>query len=223
MHPVLSPPVRKDPLHLIGLLCGLLTVALWQYGCSPKPDPEAVATHQAQITAQRQAKNHFFRTSANSPLLPEQVAGFTGLSYFPPDYAYRVSARFEPSPTPEPVQIHASGGETRRYHKVGQLFFTVSGERCTLAAYQSATDQGTGHLFVPFTDNTSGRETYGGGRYLEVETPVSTSSVVLDFNLAYNPYCAYNYHYSCPTPPRENHLPVAINAGEKIFPLQTHL
>ena len=124
------------------------------------------------------------------------------------------------TPSPELFAIQTSSGKERSYGRVGKLEFKIDGKNYVLMAYQAQKEIGNkeagGHMFVPFTDETRGRESYGGGRYLDIGMPKG-ESITVDFNLAYNPYCAYNYKYSCPIPPRENHLPVRIAAGEKKF------
>lgn len=188
-------------------------------GCS-KENRIEILRHQRQIEEQRAAKDKYFRQPANSPLLPEQLGGFSGLQYFPIDSNYRVKARLLRTVETAPLLIQESNGSGRFYVRKGKLEFELAGKPYSLMAYQeSGQAQPTGHrevLFIPFTDLTSGQETYGGGRYLEPELPTD-EVVVLDFNLAYNPYCAYNSRWSCPLPPAENSLAVKILAGEKSF------
>jgi uncharacterized protein (DUF1684 family) len=165
-------------------------------------------------------KDKQFQHAPSSPLTDEQIPHFKKLAYFPIDYKYRINASFKHNPVPVMMNIQTSSGEERMYIKNGNLEFKVDGENYSLATYQ---DQDLirkkgyeKHLFLPFTDKTTGKESYGGGRYLDIQLPAG-NEVVLDFNLAYNPYCAYNVNYSCPIPPRENHLEVEIQAGEKKF------
>jgi len=116
------------------------------------------------------------------------------------------------------VRLATNTGEQRDALRYGFFEFTVDGQACRLQAYRTSDEGETPHLFIPFRDATSGKETYAAGRYLEL--PENTSGVYdLDFNLAFNPYCAYGGDYSCPFPPPENHLKVAIRAGEKNYPL----
>lgn len=168
----------------------------------------------------RQDKDRFFKKSQDSPLLTEEQLQFKELRYYPVDIAYRVSARYQRLAQPREFKIQTSTGHERVYVTVAQLDCTVSGTPITLFAYQEqGQDSKAGNiLFIPFMDRTNGRETYPAGRYIEVEEPTG-DSVVLDFNLAYNPYCAYNYNFSCPIPPPENHINLEIKAGEQLFPL----
>lgn len=194
-------------------------VTLMLHACSKTADKEAEKYLQ-DVEAKRRWKNEQFRHSGNSPLTPEQRMKFRELNYFPVDIAYRVEATFVDTKDPVRFKIRTSTGEERLYAKIGELRFGLGWGRYSLMAYQAVemSDQGRERdLFVPFTDKTTAGQSYGGGRYLEVHVPQKGGTVVLDFNLAYNPYCAYNLNYSCPIPPRENHLPIKILAGEKIF------
>jgi len=208
---------KKIFLRLAPALLGLLPV---QYGCSQSPDQSSKAQYIKAVETQRAMKDRQFRSGRNSPLTADQMRDFRQLSYFPVDPAYRVSARFVANPEPHLFAIQTSTGEERVYVRVGRLEFKLDGKNMTLMTYQSEEEARMkgkgGHLFVPFTDKTSGRHSYGGGRYLDIGWPQGETTII-DFNLAYNPYCAYNHNYSCPIPPRENSLPVAILAGEKTF------
>ncbi len=168
----------------------------------------------ADISDLRSAKDAFFRTSPRSPLPPETRASFGGLAYFPVDRAYRVEG-LELAPYggdgPREFSIPTSDGGLRPARRAGSLRFELAGRALSLTAY----DLGGGGLFVPFQDATSGSETYGAGRYLDLE-PEPDGTYVLDFNLAYHPYCAYSPDYSCPLTPAENRLPVRVAAGERL-------
>jgi uncharacterized protein (DUF1684 family) len=125
---------------------------------------------------------------------------------------------------PEIVQMATSTGEIRPQVRAAELHFRIGDRDLRLAGFADSHEHHLHELFVPFRDATSGRETYGAGRYLEVEVrPANgTYRATLDFNLAYNPYCAYSPDYSCPIPPAENTLPVAITAGERAYPAGDH-
>jgi uncharacterized protein (DUF1684 family) len=119
----------------------------------------------------------------------------------------------------EPVVMATSDGRERPFERFALLHFTIEGQPVQLTGYRAAGDDDDA-LFIPFRDTLAGKESYGAGRYLDVEPPHhhgGEEHIVLDFNLAYNPYCAYNESYSCPIPPRENTLPVAIRAGERVY------
>ena len=196
---------------LVGLLLGLAA-------CGSRPNRLEVLRHQRQVLSFRADKDRFFKDSPQSPLFNEQQWAFHALNYFPVDIAYRVTARYRHLTSPAQFKIKTSNGHERVYLTVGQLDFTLLGQTLTLFAYREDSPEGRARneLFVPFTDKTNGRETYGGGRYLDIEEPKG-DKLVLDFNYAYNPYCAYNHNFSCPIPPPENHLGVAVRAGERLF------
>ncbi len=163
----------------------------------------------------RKMKDDFFKNDAQSPLTREQKKQFTGLNYFPENEALRFVLELEPCPEPEHITMQTSKGDARAYLKVGQFRFPVDGQEVILQVYEAEEDPG--EYFVPFVDATAPQETYGAGRYLEPE-PVGTNKFLVDFNMAYNPYCAYDFEkWSCPYPPAENRLKVRIEAGEKNF------
>jgi len=156
-----------------------------------------------------------------SPLTLEQRKSFSGLNYFPVDLKYYMEAELIKDDAPEIIIMKTSTDRAPAYVKYGVVNFMIDSINLTLAVYQNkkmldlSTD--TSHLFIPFRDATSGKESYGGGRYIDCEIPIEGSIIILDFNKAYNPYCAYNPKFSCVIPPEENHLPIRIVAGEKKF------
>jgi uncharacterized protein (DUF1684 family) len=196
-----------------------VTLALFVCACS-KANRVEVLKYKKNITKQRADKDRFFGESPNSPLLPVQRMSFKGLKYYKPDFKYKIKAIFTPQKSAQSFKIQTSSGRERLYIVKGRLDFAYKGEKLFLMAYQEKA-QASSHpnsLFIPFTDLTSGQQSYGGGRYIEINSPGQQArEVVLDFNLAFNPYCAYNHNYSCPIPPTENHLDIAINAGERKF------
>lgn len=163
----------------------------------------------------RKSKDEFFATDPGSPLSREQRGRFAGLSYFPPDRILTVETDLLPSPyADEEVKMATTGGSEQIYRRAGIIRFEVGGELAQLTLFAS---EGSHELFLPFRDATSGKESYGAGRYVDVDVP-KDGRVVLDFNLAYNPYCAYNDAWTCPLPPTENWLRVPIRAGERAYP-----
>jgi uncharacterized protein len=165
----------------------------------------------------RADKDAFFREHPQSPLLPQQRATFGGLAYFAEDPAFVVRASLESDDvdTDERIVMPTTTGGEQAYRRAGVVRFEVDGEPATLTLFSSADMH---ELFLPFRDATSGHESYGAGRYLEVDPPDADGTVIVDFNYAYNPYCAYNPEWSCPIPPGENWLSVPIRAGERSFP-----
>ena len=177
-------------------------------------------TYVKEIEAIRREKDHFFREDHESPIPHRLRDDFSGLAYFPVDPKYRIRARLVRDPNPQRVVLATSKGIPRDMIRVGIFEFEIEGTTQRLAAYKAVPPPGHHHedrsLFVPLRDATSAKETYGAARYLDIEEQ-PTHEYVLDFNLAYNPYCAYSDDYVCPFPPRENWLTVPIRAGEQNF------
>jgi uncharacterized protein len=160
----------------------------------------------------RERKDDFFKSDPSSPLLPEQKDGFDGLSYFPENLDLRLELSVEEYPEQPTITMQTSTGDVQDYIRHGRIRFQVEGQPVELTVYLA---QGGG-FFLPFMDATNGDETYDGGRYLEIE-PMTGDKFLVDFNVAYNPYCAYNEYWSCPIPPKENRLSVRIEAGERKY------
>lgn len=173
----------------------------------------------------REGRDELFRMHPQKPIEPDELASFKGLRYFDYDPAYRVPAHLEPGDASE--LVIDTGGEDGAvtYRRIGKLLFTLGGEDCALTVLSLV--QYAGGLFVPFRDRTSGRETYGGGRYLfdtakdtdglVLEVTPGSPQVVIDFNFAYNASCAYSPRWACPLAPPENHLNVEVRAGELVY------
>ncbi len=171
---------------------------------------------QHEINIFRAEKDSHFGSDPDSPIPREERSRFKGLKYFPPSPAYRVKARLVRLERPDIIAMTTSKGTTQPYLGHGVFNFELEGKKLRLHCYKAAGDPHDRSLFTPFTDETSGKETYGSGRYLDIED-TEGDDYVLDFNLAYNPYCAYSENYVCPFPPRENRLPVRVPAGEKNY------
>jgi len=171
-----------------------------------------------EIQKRRAEKDRFLKQSPASPLLPEDRRQFTGLAYYPIDLSWRFVGPLKLLKEQPVDSLWDSGGQKRAARKYGYFEFQYNGNTHRLLIYQllDAGLQGDASLFLAFTDETSGKETYGGGRYLDVERN-ARGQLIVDFNLAYNPYCAYNPEYLCALPPAENHLPFPVRAGEKNF------
>jgi uncharacterized protein len=163
------------------------------------------------IAELRREKDHYFGHAHDSPLAVDQRADFQGLRYFPDDPSLRFTVTVDPERAGDVEEVEMSDGSTTHLPRAGTVRFDVGGERAGLTAFS----QGDG-LFIPFRDATSGEETYGAGRYVEADA-LGDGRFELDFNRAYNPYCAYNDAWRCPLPPRENWLSVPIRAGELSF------
>ncbi len=176
----------------------------------------------SELTEFRKAKDEYFRSGPGSPLTPEQKKEFKGLKYYPENPALRFELPLERHEHPKHVEMQMSTGGIQKYEQIGQVRFQVNGQEAVLQVYESADQPGS--FFIPFVDATAPAETYGAGRYLEPEE-VHPNELGVDFNLAYNPYCAYNDKWSCPFPPPENRLKaegpegrgIRIEAGEKKY------
>jgi uncharacterized protein (DUF1684 family) len=192
-----------------GVLGAVLVLAS---GCG-----EREPAYEQTILAARAEKDRVFKGD-DSPLKAQDRGAFTSLLYFPPDPAYRVGAVLEVAPPKEAITVTmpTSTGKQRELRRIGRLEFNLKGQALSLTAFAEADADGAPRLFVPFGDLTNGTETYPAGRYLDLD-PTPTGLYDLDFNKAYNPFCAYNETYDCPYPPKENRLPIPVRAGEKIF------
>jgi uncharacterized protein len=166
---------------------------------------------QIEVIRKRQQKDHEFKASAYSPLSPQQQTKFDGLQYFEPNPSLAFELKPEPFVDQAHIKMQTSQGEVQSYIRWGRVKFQIDGEESALTLYYTPAQAA---FFVPFMDSTTGEETYGAGRYVEVDR-LSSGNVRLDFNDAYNPYCAYSPQWSCPIPPVENRLKVPIRAGEK--------
>lgn len=166
----------------------------------------------------RETRDRSFRDRAETPLTGEDFLKFKGLEYFEVNEKFVVRARFEKTTDEQIFMMPSSVGAPRKYFKRGVLRFELDGRTFSLTAFQSeAAAKKNEELFVPFRDSTNGAETYSAGRYLYAKVPAE-AEVVLDFNLAFNPNCAYgNEQFACAIPPRENFLQIEIKAGEKIY------
>ncbi len=163
----------------------------------------------------RQNKDEYFVDGEHSPLDPEDMATFTGLNYFDenPDLAFELEIQPLGEGVEEIVQIEHSDGFVRPFRRAGTITFPVNGDKVTLTLLKESI---RGRFFLPFIDGTSGDETYAAGRFLDPKQKPD-GLLTVDFNYAYNPYCAYSDGWKCPYPPAENHLSVKIEAGEKGF------
>lgn len=173
-----------------------------------------------EIEAHRKKQEREMRNKEKSPLDPKDRKRFKHLNYFPIDLKYRVTAKFIRTENEPLFKMKTTTTRLPEYKKYGEVHFQLDGMDYKLNVYQSPEiTKRPGYedyLFIPFTDITNGNETYEVGRYLEFRIPTS-EDVIVDFNQCYNPYCSYSPRFSCPIPPSENDLAIAIPAGEKKF------
>lgn len=179
---------------------------------SSKTNTEAFSDYQNAVQRFRDSAGAMFLSGANGILLKEDLSSSGSLHYFAPSEAYRIQAKFQPIEDGEVFEMKTNTERLPEYKRYGLLKFTLGNEACQLTIYQNV--EQPDYFFCPFKDLTNGEETYGAGRYLDFELK-DLENPVIDFNFCYNPYCAYNFNYSCPIPPTENHLKIAIEAGEK--------
>jgi hypothetical protein len=192
------------------VLSALLAIA----ACGPGTPAVPAGDYVSTVQAERARKDEAFRRQIDQPIPHAAQQLFLPLKYFPIDPAYAVTASFAPVAARTPLQMPTSAGKMRDMERVGTLSFTLKGQLLSLGAF---VEVGTPpeRLFVPFTDLTSGTETYAAGRYLELDRN-ATGIYTIDFNRAFHPYCYYNESYDCPYPPPSNRLPVPVRAGEKL-------
>ncbi len=177
--------------------------------------------YKAQIADYRNQYRNDFLSDSHSPLKKEDLQY---LRFYDADSSYRVTARAEILVNESSFIMPVFTGNGRQYVRYALLKFVLKGKAMELTVYRSialsAQPQYRDYLFLPFTDETNGTDTYAGGRYIDLRTgEFSGNSIIIDFNKAYNPYCAFGGGYACPKPPEENHLPTAVEAGEKSFAL----
>ncbi len=179
--------------------------------CTIRPAEE---DYPAKIAAIRAAKDDSFKNDPDSPVPADKKATLLPLEYFPIDEGYAVPASLEPAAERTRIQVPTSTGKIRNIERIGALKFSLQGKPMQLTAFIDVESPQVNRLFIPFADQTSGTDTYAAGRYMELD-PTPTGIYVVDFNVAYNPYCYYSPEFDCPYPPKENRLDVPIRAGER--------
>ncbi|MES2730812.1 MAG: DUF1684 domain-containing protein [Bacteroidota bacterium] len=200
---------KSNPIYFFGILVVVMAIVLYTF-----TDTEVKEAYTTEIQHFRLEKEAFFRDGQASPL--EDRTQFKGLVYFDPTPEYRIQADLELINSHDSISIQMSNGKKEKLAKYAYAIFQLGGKTNKLLLLKHAEEEG---LFLPFGDKTNGLDTYGGGRYLDLKPDNNNpEKIMIDFNLAYNPFCAYNKNYSCPLPPRENQLDVEIRAGEKEYP-----
>jgi len=192
----------------------IICILLMNVGCSQeKKELVGETEFQRELNAE-------YKDASKSPLKAKDLKTFEALQFFPVNDNFKVTASFKLTPDSKPFKMATSTTRTPIYKCFGIATFTLNGKEFSLEVYQSQDpDKDPKYkddLFLPFTDETNGFASYGGGRYIDLKIPEG-NTIEIDFNKAYNPYCAYNDRYSCPIPPRVNFLATEINAGVKAF------
>ncbi|GEN77030.1 DUF1684 domain-containing protein [Chryseobacterium hagamense] len=178
---------------------------------------QKVSKEESEIKKFQQELNAEYRNPKETPLRGDNFTHFKEHPFFPVDMKYRIAAKFTKTENAEPFDLPTSSGKTKAYKEYGKANFILDGKSYTLTLYQSQDlikqKKYMNYLFLPFRDATNEKETYGGGKYMDLTIPKG-NTVILDFNKSYQPYCAYNaYDYNCPVVPEENRLPIEIRAG----------
>ena len=197
--------MKKEAIFLL-IICAI--------GCKQNKEPVlGVTEFQKQMNAD-------FKDATKSPLKEKDRMDFKGLDFFKFDSTYVVTAKFVRTPDEKPFKMKTTTDRLPNYVKYGEVEFQLDGKSHRLNIYQNLDiikDEGyEDYLFLPFLDGTNGEGSYAGGRYVEARIPEG-DSIIIDFNSAYNPYCAYNDKYSCPIVPRENYVDAPVKAGVKAF------
>ena len=201
--------LRKEPLISIAIIFAVVaTVVVVERLERPSRYASGIIRHRSET-------DEFMRHSVESPFTGAMKEDFNGLSYFPPDPDYRVTAKLVAVEAKTTLSVPTSTGAQREYTPHTYAEFTLNGGQHRLLLLKAEGDRSSNRLFLAFSD--SGHETYAGGRYIDLYLQ-KDDEIVIDFNLAYNPYCVYNETYSCPLPPPGNHLSIPMPAGEKLYP-----
>jgi uncharacterized protein (DUF1684 family) len=207
-----NPTVMKktNAIYFYGIIAAVILILIYTFA-----DTQANDSYVEKLTKFRNEKDEFFKNSDESPLTKKE--DFSKLNYFLPDLTYRIKSNIELIKDTTRLQIRMTGGEVENFIKYGYATFKLKDKTHKLLLLLRMDEEGgKDELFLPFTDKTNGFETYGGGRYLDLELD-NNDQLMIDFNFAYNPFCAYNDNFTCPIPPSENQLDIEIKAGEKEF------
>ena len=192
----------------------LFVVALTVISC--EQEIKEPSLFEKEITAFQDTLNAQYANPKESPLMKEDLPDFKGLDFYPIDKRYRVIAKFMKVSDTTPFKMKTSTDRAPLYAKYGKVDFILEGKKIELFVYQSikyrAIEEYKDELSLPYKDLTSGKTSYGGGRYVDLKIPEG-DTLVIDFNKTYNPYCAYNHKYSCVIPPPENFINLEIKAG----------
>ena len=210
--------MREGKIIFILLITGIFLLAQGIPVTARGEDQKEITLQEQRVLKWRKERDAFFKNHQRSPLLPQDKRHFKGLKYYPFDPRYVLSGKIERfifhiNNPKYYATFLTNKGTNKRYLRYGKFHFTLNGKEYTIEIYKSILSD---YLFIPFKDKTNEKETYGGGRYIDAEI-LPDYKMVLDFNMAYNPSCAYNEKFVCVLPPRENMLDIEIRAGEKNY------
>ncbi len=199
--------------HILIVVISIVILAAVAYMFTAAESPEA---YIEKVEKERERQFKFIKFNVESPLDEEQRRSFQVLTFYDINPLYRVKARLIPIENKKVREVPLTDGSKEKYIEHSYAEFELGGKTNKLLLLQSVKETDMRNFFLAFADETSGKETYGGGRFLNVRQD-GKNSITIDFNLAYNPYCAYNPDYACPLPPKENIMTIAIEAGEKNY------
>lgn len=203
----------KNKFLLLSIFVALLAIVIYSLVGTDEPKPAVVVNNSYLNLIQniRKDKDAFLKTDKKSPI--ENMADFKGLKYFEVNTDFKVLAKLDILTTGQKINIAMTGGETAEYEAFANATFELEGQKCALKIFKAE----DGSLFLPFKDLTTNKETYGSGRYLDLDMgTIKDQQIEIDFNRCYHPYCTYNHTYTCPVPPAENLVNVALKAGERL-------
>lgn len=203
----------KNRFFLLSVFAALLAIVIYSLIGTDETKSVATIDNSYLISIQnfRKNKDIFLKTDQETPI--ENKADFKGLKYFEVNTNFKVLAKLDILTTGQKINIAMTGGETEEYEAFANATFELEGQKCALKIFKAQ----NGSLFLPFKDLTTNKETYGSGRYLDLEIKtIKDGQIEIDFNRCYHPYCAYNHTFTCPVPPAENLVNVLIMAGEKL-------
>jgi uncharacterized protein (DUF1684 family) len=203
----------KNKFFLLSVFAALLAIVVYSLVGDEEPKATQAVDNTYLISLQniRKEKDNYLKTDKESPI--ENKADFKGLKYFEINPDFKVLAKLDILTTGQKINVAMTGGETEEYEAFANATFELEGQKCALKIFKSE----DGSLFLPFKDLTTNKETYGSGRYMDLDmSMIKNQQIEIDFNRCYHPYCAYNHTYTCPVPPAENLVNVAVKAGEKL-------
>ena len=203
----------KNKFFLLSVLAVIIAIIAYSFvGNDTNKSSQVIdSEYTKSIQNLRSDKDSYLKKDTASPI--EDKVKFTGLKYFEVNQAFKITGKIDRVTSGQTINIAMSGGEVEEYEAYGNIKFEIEGVKCTLKIFKTP----EGNLFLPFKDLTSNNETYGAGRYLDFGVnDVKDNQITIDFNKAYHPYCAYNQTFTCPVPPAENTLNVAVKVGEKL-------
>jgi uncharacterized protein (DUF1684 family) len=203
----------KNKFFLLSVLAVIIAIIAYSFFGNEEVKQSQVIENEylTEIKNLRSDKDSYLKKDTASPI--EDKVKFTGLKYFEVNTAFKVLGKIDRVTSGQTINISMSGGEVEEYEAYGNVKFEIEGVKGSLKIFKTP----EGNLFLPFKDLTSNKETYGAGRYLDFGVDeVNGDQIKIDFNKAYHPYCAYNHTFTCPVPPAENTLNVAVKAGERL-------